>query len=129
MEALQMQWVVLIIGALVVSESALILIKPGVYRKLIKFFSYGRMLYIPAAIAIVAGILFLIYARDCRQPWMIIVFGLIAAVKGLAIFLSKPQSLKETLTWLSERSDTTLRLFGILALAVGVLIVYGGMPR
>ncbi len=129
MEALQMQWVVLVIGALVVSESVLILIKPAVYRKLLKFFSYGRMLYIPAAIAIVVGVLFLIYARDCRQPWMIIVFGLIAAVKGLVIFLSKPKTFKDLLNWLGERSDTTLRLFGILALAVGVLIVYGGMPR
>ncbi len=129
MEALQMQWVVLIIGALVVSESVVILIKPGVYRKLVKFFSYGRMLYIPAAIAIVVGIVFLIYARDCKQPWMIIVFGLIAAVKGLAIFVSKPKTFKDLLNWLGERSDTTLRLFGILALAVGVLIVYGGLPQ
>ncbi len=82
-----------------------------------------------AAIAIAVGIVFLIYARECKQPWLIIVFGLIAAIKGVAIFLIKPQSLKDTLTWLVERSDTTLRLFGILALAVGVLIVYGGMPR
>ena len=129
MEALQMQWVVLVIGALVVSESVIILIKPGVYRKLIKFFSYGRMLYIPAAIGIVVGVLFLIYARDCRQPWMIIVFGLIAAIKGLVIFVSKPKTFKDMLNWLGERSDTTLRLFGILALAVGVLIVSGGMPQ
>ena len=129
MEAFQIQWVVWIIGALVVAEAAVILIRPGVYRKFIRFFTYGRLLYIPAAIAIAVGIVFLIYARDCRQPWIFIVFGLIAAIKGVAIFLIKPQSLKDTLTWLIERSDTTLRLLGILALAVGVLIVYGGMPR
>jgi uncharacterized protein YjeT (DUF2065 family) len=129
MEAFQIQWVVLIIGALVVAEAAVILIRPGVYRKFIKFFTYGRMLYIPAAVEIVIGILFLICALDCRQPWLIIVFGLIAAIKGVWIFLMKPQTLKNMLTWLGERSDTTLRLLGILALAVGVLIMYGGMPR
>ena len=64
MDALQIQWIVFAVGALIVAEAAIILIKPVVYRKIIKFFSYGRMLYIPAAIAIVVGILFLIYARD-----------------------------------------------------------------
>ena len=129
MEAIQMQWVVLVIGALVVSESVIILIKPVVYRKLIKFLSYGRMLYIPEARGIVVGVLFMRYALDCRQPWMIIVFGLIAAIKGLVIFVSKPKTFKDMLNWLGERSDTTLRLFGILELAVGVWIVYGGMPQ
>jgi len=129
MEAFQIQWVVMAVGSLVVAEAAVILIRPGVYRKFIRFFTYRSMLYIPAVIAILIGILFLICALDCRQPWIIIVFGLIAAIKGIAIFLIKPQSLKDILKWLSERSDTTLRLLGILALAVGVLIVYGGVPR
>lgn len=129
MEALQMQWVVMLVGALVVAEAAVILIRPIFYRKFIKFFTYGRMLYIPAAIAIAVGIVFLIYARECKQPWLIIVFGLIAAIKGVWIFLSKPQALKDMLNWLSGRSDTMLRLLGILALAIGVLILYGGMPK
>ena len=116
------------VGALVVAEAAVIIIRPGVYRKFIKFFTYGRMPYVPAAIAIVIGILFLIFARDCRQPWIIIVFGLIAATKGVWIFLMKPQSLKDMSSWLGERSDTTLRLLGILALAVGTLILYAGVP-
>ncbi len=129
MDALQIQWIVFVVGALIVAKAAIILIWPAVYRKLLGFFSYGRMLYIPAAIAIVVGVLFLIYARDCRQPWIIIVFGLIVAVKGLAIFVSKPKTFKNLLNWLSERSDTMLRLLGILVLAIGVLIMYGGMPR
>jgi uncharacterized protein YjeT (DUF2065 family) len=33
------------------------------------------------------------------------------------------------LNWLIGRSDTMLRLLGILALAIGVLILYGGMPK
>lgn len=129
MEASQIQWVVMAVGALVVAEAAVILIRPAVYRKFIRFFAYRSMLYIPAAIAIVIGILFLIFARDCSQPWIIIVFGLIAAIKGVAIFLMKLQRLRDILNWLSERSDTMLRLLGILTLAVGVLIVYAGIPR
>ncbi|MHC5061996.1 MAG: hypothetical protein ACYTFK_13030 [Planctomycetota bacterium] len=129
MDASRIEWIVFVVGALIAAEAAIILIKPGVFRKLAGFFIYDRMLYIPAAIAIVVGVVFLIFARECLQPKLIIVFGLIAAAKGLAIFLNKPETFKKLLDWFSARSDTMLRLLSILELAIGVLIMYGGMPR
>lgn len=124
-----MKAVVLIIGALVIAEAAVILVKPDLYRKFIKLFGRGMLLYIPAAIAIVVGVVFLVFARDCHIPWVIIVIGLIAAVKGISIFAVKLETLKGVVNWLSERSDITLRLFGLLALAFGALILYAGVPR
>ena len=123
-----MKAVIWIIGALIVIEAAIIIVRPDIYKKFIKFLTRGRMLYIPAVVAVVVGIVFLIYARECSIPWIIIVFGLIAAIKGVAIFLVKGETLKETLNWLHERSNMTLRLLGILALAIGALILYAG-PR
>jgi uncharacterized protein YjeT (DUF2065 family) len=41
----------------------------------------------------------------------------------------KLDTLKETLNWLSERSNLSLRLLGILALAIGALILYAGTPQ
>ena len=99
-----MKAVVWIIGALIVLEAAVLVVRPDIYKKFIKFFTRGRMLYIPAAVAIVVGIVFLIFARECSIPWLIIVFGLIAAIKGVSIFVVKLDTLKETLNWLSERS-------------------------
>lgn len=124
-----MKSIVWIIGALIVAEACVFLIKPDVYRKFVKLLGRGKLLYIPAVIAIVVGVLFLIFARECHIPWVIIVIGLISAVKGLSIFAIKLETLKETLNWLSGRSDIILRLFGILALAFGALILYAGVPR
>lgn len=124
-----MKAVVWIIGALIVVEAGVLLVKPDLYRKFIKLFGRGMLLYIPAAIAIVVGVVFLIFARDCHIPWVIIVIGLISAVKGLSIFAVKLETLKGVVNWLSARSDITLRLFGLLALAFGALILYAGVPR
>ena len=124
-----MKAIVWIIGALIAVEACVLIIKPDVYRKFVKLFGRGKLLYIPAAIAIVVGVVFLIFARECHIPWMIIVIGLISAVKGLSIFAIKLEALKGMLNWLGARSDITLRLFGLLALVFGALILYAGVPR
>ena len=124
-----MKAVVWIIGALIVLEAAVLVVRPDMYKKFVKFLTRDKLLYIPAAVAIVVGIVFLIFARECSIPWLIIVFGLIAAIKGVSIFVVKLDTLKETLNWLSERSNLSLRLLGILALVIGALILYAGTPR
>ena len=124
-----MKAVVWIIGALIVLEAAVLVVRPDMYKKFVKFLTRDKLLYRPAAVAIVVGIVFLIFARECSIPWVIIVFGLIAAIKGVSIFVVKLDTLKETLNWLSERSNLSLRLLGILALVIGALILYAGTPQ
>ncbi|HIJ67715.1 MAG TPA: hypothetical protein HPP87_08830 [Planctomycetes bacterium] len=124
-----MKAIVWIIGVLVVGAAVLLLIKPDAYRKYVKLFVRGKLLYIPAVISIIVGVVLLIFARECHIPWVIIVVGLLSAIKGLSIFAVKLDTLKGMLNWLCERSDITLRLFGLLALAFGALILYAGVPR
>jgi uncharacterized protein YjeT (DUF2065 family) len=124
-----MKAIVWIIGALIVLEATVLLVRPDVYKKFVRLFTKGRLLYIPAVVAVVVGVVFLVFARECNIPWVIIIIGLISAVKGIAIFAVKLETLKDTLNWLGERSDITLRLFGLLALAFGALILYAGVPR
>lgn len=121
-----MKITVWIIGALIVFEAVVLLIKPDYYRKLVKLLAHGRLMYIPAALAIVFGVIFLVYARACNIPWLIIVFGLIMLAKGIWLFAVKIDNVRATMQWLQERGDTTLRILGILALAIGAVILYAG---
>ncbi len=124
-----MKITVWIIGALIVFEAVVLLIKPEFYRKVIKLLARGRLMYIPAALAIVFGVIFLVYAMDCNIPWLIIVFGLIMLAKGIWLFAVKIDNVRATMQWLQERGDTTLRILGILALAIGAVILYAGAAR
>ncbi len=121
-----MKITVWIIGALIVFEAVVLLIKPDLYRKLVKLLARGRLMYIPAALAIVFGVIFLVYARACNIPWLIVVFGLIMLAKGIWLFAVKIDNVRATMQWLQERGDTTLRILGILALAIGAVILYAG---
>jgi uncharacterized protein YjeT (DUF2065 family) len=124
-----MKITVWIIGALIVFEAVVLLIKPDYYRKFVKLLARGRLMYIPAALVIVFGVIFLVYARDCNIPWLIVVFGLIMLVKGVWLFATKIDNVRATMQWLQERSDTMLRILGILALAIGAVILYAGAAR
>lgn len=124
-----MKITVWIIGALIVFEAVVLLVKPDLYRKLIKLLARGRLMYIPAALVIVFGVIFLVYARACNIPWLIIVFGLIMLAKGIWLFAVKIDNVRATMQWLQERGDTTLRILGILALAIGAVILYAGAAR
>ncbi len=124
-----MKITVWIIGALIVFEAVVLLIRPDYYRKLVKLLARGRLMYIPAALVIVFGVIFLVYAMDCNIPWLIIVFGLIMLAKGIWLFAVKIDNVRATMQWLQERGDTTLRILGILALAIGAMILYAGAAR
>jgi len=124
-----MKITVWIIGALIVFEAVVLLIKPDLYRKLVKLLARGRLMYIPAALAIVFGVIFLVYARACNIPWLIVIFGLIMLAKGIWLFAVKIDNVRATMQWLQERGDTTLRILGILALAIGAVILYAGAAR
>lgn len=124
-----MKITVWIIGALIVFEAVVLLIKPDLYRKAVKLLARGRLMYIPAALVIVFGVIFLVYARACNIPWLIIVFGLIMLAKGIWLFAVKIDNVRATMQWLQERGDTTLRILGILALAIGAVILYAGAAR
>jgi uncharacterized protein YjeT (DUF2065 family) len=124
-----MKITVWIIGALIVFEAVVLLIKPDLYRKVVKLLARGRLMYIPAALVIVFGVIFLVYARACNIPWLIIVFGLIMLAKGIWLFATKIDNVRATMQWLQERGDTTLRILGILALAIGAVILYAGAAR
>ena len=124
-----MKITVWIIGALIVFEAVVLLIRPDLYRKAVKLLARGRLMYIPAALVIVFGVIFLVYAMDCNIPWLIIVFGLMMLTKGIWMFTTKIDNVRATMQWLQERGDTTLRILGILALAIGAVILYAGAAR
>ena len=124
-----MKFAVWIIGALIVLEAVVLLIRPDLYRKAVKLLARGRLIYIPAAFVIVFGVIFLVYARACNIPWLIIVFGLIMLTKGIWLFVTKIENVKAAMQWLQQRGDTTLRILGILALAIGAVILYAGTAR
>ena len=121
--------IVWIVGVLTALIGILAVFKPEWMKKYIRFVSRGRLFYAVIALKIVIGIVFLIFARSCQLPWVIIVIGIFTA-GGTTVFGLLPViKIKAYLNWWLIRPAWVYRVWGILAALFGLLVMYAGFPQ
>jgi len=116
--------VVWVIGALFVLEGVVFLVKPQICRKVLEFFVQDKLLYVPGAVRVFFGVIFLIYGRSCSIPAIIIVFGIVLLVLGVAGFTIGLERQKAIVNWGQQKSATVLRLMAIVVILLGAIVVY-----
>ena len=119
-----MDTVVKIIGIVFVFIGIVYLLKPGVLKSFVEFFKKGKRIYFVGLIRFVLAVIFLLAANQCRTDWVIIVFGILFMLSGLLIFMLGAKRVKSILDWWQKQSSLLLRLMGLIALAIGAVIIY-----
>lgn len=120
--------VVSIIGLLEILAGVLLIARPDFYRKTLGFFTKGKMMYLAGVVKIAFGVVFLVFARSCVRPWIVITLGLLTLAGGISCYVIRIEKLKRYIGWWQGRSDILLRSLGVVALAIGGVIVWAGMP-
>jgi uncharacterized protein YjeT (DUF2065 family) len=119
-----MNTIIKIIGTVIVCMGLVYLIKPGIIRALIGFFSKGIRLYFAALVRFALAVVFLMAAKECKIPWVIVTFGLIFLLSGLLIFMLGLDRAKGVLKWYIQQPSFILRILATVVLIVGLIIVY-----
>jgi hypothetical protein len=123
-----MAMLVWFIGWLVAFEGVLFLIKPDAAKSVMRFFIQNNRVYIAAVVRTIIAIIFLIAARQCRIPWIVISLGVLLLISGIIGFAVKSSSQKAMLNWWLSRPAITIRLLSIIPLIIGAILVYA-VPR
>lgn len=116
--------IVFVVGLICVLEGIVIVIKPNFYRQAVGVLLKGKMVYISPPLKTAFGILFLVAATSCAKPAILIILGIITCTAGIAMFMMGPAKLKRFLNWWKMRGDWFLRLLGVVAVVLGLLISY-----
>lgn len=119
-----MSLVVKILGAFIIVEGLILLLKPEIYPKLIAFFMKGKLIYFAALLKTAIGIVMLISALSCNKPWIVITFGLLVLFGGILMLTSKFEKTRAFLDWWRQLSLTTFRMLGAVALVLGGILLY-----
>lgn len=119
-----MSIVIKILGILFIFLAIVYLVKPGVIKSMMEFFKRGKRIYLVGLIRLVLAIVFLLAARECAIPWVIVTFGILMLVSGLLIFMLGPKKLSSIIDWWQKRSPLILRLLAVITLAIGAIIIY-----
>jgi hypothetical protein len=113
-----------LVGMILVAIGIVFLISPNRIRQWIVFCQKGRKPYMMGLLRILIGVIFLLAASQSRIVWVIVTIGILALLGGITIFILGLERFKSMLRWWQGRSLLFIRLIALLAIAIGVLILY-----
>lgn len=123
-----MEHSVWLIGLLIAAWGIVSVLWPFGQKALLGFLAQGRRAYAAVALKILIGVLWLLFARDCRIPSVIIVLGILT-VLGTVLFAALPLSkVQAWVQWCYSRPIWFYRVWGVFAVLMGVLVIYAGWP-
>ncbi|MBT3393659.1 MAG: hypothetical protein HN411_00925 [Waddliaceae bacterium] len=113
-----------ILGLLIVASGFVYIFSPHYLKKMVDFWIEGKRRYIAAVINVIIGILLFMAASGATIPSVIYLFAIVGLLKGFMVFAISHQSFKALITYWSEKPANFIRFMGILALALGLLLIY-----
>jgi len=118
-----MDMVIKVIGIVLVLLALGCLIKPDLLRGTMRFFSKGSRVYAVALMRFALAVVFFVAARECRNVWVIIAFGVLFLLSGMLIIILGPKRISTMIDWYLKQSSLLLRFLALIAAALGVVII------
>ena len=100
------------------------LLRPNIIKKLMGFFKKGKRIYFAGLLRFALAVVFLVSARDCRYPWIILASGIIFLIGGLLIFMLGPEKIRRILDWYEQQPALIFRVIALIVLAFGAIIIF-----
>lgn len=113
-----------LIGIFIAGMGIILLLSPKTIKRLVAFCQQGKRVYISGLLRLLIGVILLLAASQCRLSGMVATLGILVLIGGILIFVLGIERTKALLNRWSNKSTLFLRLWGILALAIGVLLIY-----
>jgi len=113
-----------IIGCAIVAMGTAIAINPNTFKVVINFWRRGKNVYLAGALRIIFGVIFLLVAPLGRLPAVISVLGVLMIIGGIVIFVIGPERIQAIFDWWGKKPPSVMRLMGIVAFSIGILILY-----
>ena len=122
-----MSIIVLVVGALIVAMGMAALVAPSTLKRLLHHLTKADRFYVVAVLRFAIGAIFLLAARSTRLPIFVTVVGAVSIAAGVLIPILGAARLKAIVDWWLARGDIVLRLWGLVACAFGLLLVWAGV--
>jgi len=121
---MKMDTIVKVIGIVIILLAVLFLLKPDIMKHILKFFKYGKRIYLAGLVRLILAVVFLLAAYDCKIRWVIAALGILFLISALAIFMIGSEKLRPMLDWFQNKSSLFLRVMAVIIMAIGALIIY-----
>jgi len=100
---------------------------PRQFHRLLFLAKQRRWLNLGMLLRILVGVLMIAAAPAARLPRFVLVVGILTLLSGLLSPLLGHDRLLRMAEWWARRPDRLVRLWGLVALALGILMVYAAV--
>lgn len=121
--------IVWLLGILISAVGAGFVFKPTLMKRMISFFMKGKLLYIPCVMKVILGLIFIAFCGYCNRSLVILVIGVITAAGGAVGMIVPLNKLKAYCQWWINRPTVMFRIWAVIAILLGILIMYAGAPK
>ena len=120
----QVSIIVLAIGLIIIVIGLAVLVKPARLKDLLYILLEKDWFRMVAALRVIIGVLFLFAAGGTRSPIFVSVMGILFILAGVLIPILGRTRLRSLANWWVKRRDLVLRLWALVALALGGVLVW-----
>lgn len=120
--------VALVLSLFVATLGAVGIVLPTKLLGFVRRFQSPAGLYGAAALRVVLGTALLVASPASRAPGAVRIAGAIILVSGLVTPFFGVERFRRVLDWWSSRGTVFLRMWGGVALAIGLLLAYAVIP-
>jgi uncharacterized protein YjeT (DUF2065 family) len=97
-------------------------------RGFVKFIGEEKRYYLAAIFRLAVAIIFLMFGNAARHPRVVWFFGLLFLIGGILVLVVPAPKIKSMIDWWIAKPLWVYRLWGVVAVLIGVLIIYAGWP-
>ena len=119
--------IVTLVGALLALLGLAVIIAPSSLKRILGSLMESDRFYLIAILRIVIGVLLLIAAGQTRSPTLVYIVGGLMILAGLLIPIMGKTRIQALAGWWMKKSDSILRLWGLMAFLLGIALVGAGL--
>ena len=113
-----------LLGIVIAGFGVAYFVNPNIMKSYMDFWKTRKKLYLGGALAFLIGIVFLLAASQCRWRGFIVAFGILSLAKGIWLLVIRQEKAISILDWWAKRPIAFLRGHAVLAIIIGVLLIY-----
>jgi len=114
----------IVLGIFIASMGLTIIFNPEVMKKMIAYWKQGKRIYAGGLLRALFGVIFLLSVPQARLAAVMYGLGILVLISALIVFAMGLEKIKVTLDWWDKKPSSMLRIMGLLAFAIGFLIIY-----
>lgn len=119
----------LMVGFLILLQGVLGLALPDPFVGLVGAFQVPPVLYIAGAVRMAVGAILFLAAPASRAPLALRVLGALIFVGGVLTPIIGAAFAQSLLAWWKEGGQAVVRIWALMALALGAFIIHATLPR